>query len=174
MSSTNTELQQAAEDSYANVLTNLKAAAITDTSNKENMAARPADTVDPEPVHKVSPDSPDNAEEEDNANFVPVVGHKKNQSRNQKRQGKPRDDDRTGESKATRRGKDSKRSTDRREKKEKAAKDKPAIDEQKRETADSSGSGSETKQEEPIKFVEAPLPKVNAWKVSTLHRRFFF
>lgn len=159
--------------SYANVL------------NKEKQPQQEAaPTVAPMTVEKdneppakpVEPQDVDAADEaEDDSNFVPVIGHKK--SHNRGRKVRDQRSDNRGARKATAaaaRGEQPRRSTDRKKREDKD--NKGGKTEEKK--SDESGSGNEAKPDAepaaPKVFVEAPLPKVNPWKVSRCPSLSFF
>lgn len=181
--------------SYANIVLNLKGERITE-NNKENIhdmnqslksaeisketvdvtvAAEPATvtttTINP-PVPKNVPDKikiisdknknenqeAELSEVEDDSSFTPVVSHSRREKKDKRK-------DKVKGNKGP--GRESRRSRDRKEKREK----KQPNDVQS-ENATATKSSSDENQEEtedgPKVFVEAPIPKVNAWKVSLL------
>lgn len=142
------------------------------TAPQEPITSPPATAPTPTPA-------PDDNEDDD-SNFVPVIGHKKGQARAKKRardtkhkSGQSSSEHAAGggtaASKEHHQGKG--KSGKRRERKS-GNKEGKEQEKQDGATVDSSGNSSdvnksETENQPPKKFVEAPLPKVNAWKVSS-------
>lgn len=180
--------------SYANAVLKLQSEKTQQTlvridNNKENIVAmKPTDEettqVTPQAtvVPKEEPPVADSAVsnpvpediDDDDSNFVPVIGHKKGQARakkrarDAKRPGPPSSEQGTRDKDHPAKGKSGRR----RDRKggNKDTKEHEKSDISNVTTVDSSGNSSdvnksETETQSQKKFVEAPLPKVNAWKV---------
>ena len=178
-----------ASSTYANVLSSLKEQQHQEKNenNKENIENVPEKKVENEAKSSDSPSGTTAAvatpEEphEDDASFVPVLPHPKRDRKNRQRNRGPHKE-RTDvggappvakEKRAanTSRNK-SRRSGDGPERtKDNENKDKPLDSAAENSTTTRTSSEDDEKDSTvPKKFVEAPLPKVNAWKVSTILR----
>lgn len=156
----------------------------TDTNEKPSVQ-QPTEEIPTQSSGDVQP------EDIDDANFVPVIGHKKSQGRAKKRgrdskvttvpttpgsaeSSSTKDTGGHGKGSGNSNGKNGgngkRRSKDRRDKAKGNAQVKD--DEKRTDAGESSGSNSDVNKSDPEnppkKFVEAPLPKVNAWKVSNI------
>lgn len=192
LSDEGTQSSNPSSSSYANIVLNLKGERITE-NNKENIhdmnqslksaetsretvdvavTAAPATitttTINPqvpknvsEKIKNISDKKKDENQEaelsevEDDSSFTPVVSH----SRREKK------DKRKDKVRGKGAGREARRSRERKEKREK----KQSSDVQLENSAVTKGSSDENQEETedgPKVFVEAPIPKVNAWKVS--------
>lgn len=103
------------------------------------------------------------SEVEDDSSFTPVVSHSRREKKDKRK-------DKVRGNKGP--GRESRRSRERKEKREK----KQSSDVQLENPTVAKGSGDENQEESedgPKVFVEAPIPKVNAWKVSLSSFLFF-
>lgn len=146
----------------------------------------PSSTVPQEPTSPTTDPAPTHEDiDDDDSNFVPVIGHKKGQARAKKRarDTKHKSGPSSSEHAAGQGGGATAAGTREKEhhqgkgksgkRRERKSGNKEGKEQEKQDaaTVDSSGNSSdvnksETENQPPKKFVEAPLPKVNPWKVS--------
>lgn len=201
LSDEGTQSSNPSSSSYANIVLNLKGERITE-NNKENIhdmnqslksaetsketvdvavTAAPTTTIT---TTAINPQVPKNVSEkiknisdkkknenqevelsevEDDSSFTPVVSHSRREKKDKRK-------DKVRGNKGA--GREARRSRERKEKREK----KQSSDVQLEKDAVTKGSGDENQEETedgPKVFVEAPIPKVNAWKVSFFYFKIF-
>lgn len=143
-----------------------------DASNKQNdvLATVQPNQQQPQPSTTSSDDVEQGSFEDDDL-FTPVVSHSRKERRNV-RKDKPKSRLLSGSSKPRDRGRTAKseKRDNKKEGKERPenAKDSAAKIETQTENATPKSGNEEEAEAEPVKFVEAPIPKVNAWKVSRI------
>lgn len=192
LSDEGTQSSNPSSSSYANIVLSLKSERLTE-NNKENIhdmnqtlksAETSKETVDvavtaaPTTITTtINPQVPKNISEkiknisdktknenqetelsevEDDSSFTPVVSHSRREKKDKRK-------DKVRGNKGA--GREARRSRERKEKREK----KQSSDVQLENSAVTKGSSDENQEETedgPKVFVEAPIPKVNAWKVS--------
>lgn len=145
-----------------------------DASNKQNdvLAAVQPNQQQPQPS-TTSSDDVEQGNFDDDDLFTPVVSNSRKERRNVRKDkpksrqlsgsGKPRDRGRTAKSEK----RDNKK--DGRERAE-SGKDVATKIETQTENATPKSGNEEEADAEPVKFVEAPIPKVNAWKVCRIYK----
>lgn len=142
-----------------------------DASNKQNdvLAAVPTNQQQPQPSTASSDDVEQGSFDDDDL-FTPVVSNSRKERRNV-RKDKPKTRQLGGSSKPRDRGRTAK--SENREKRDSKkdgraenGKDVATKTETQAENATPKSGNEEEGDTEPVKFVEAPIPKVNAWKVS--------
>lgn len=190
LSDEGTQSSNPSSSSYANIVLSLKGERVTE-NNKENIhdmnqslksAETSKETVDvavtaapttittttinpqvPKTVKNISDknknenqDETELSEVEDDSSFTPVVSHSRREKKDKRK-------DKVRGNKGA--GREARRSRERKEKREK----KQSSDVQLENSTVTKGSSDENQEETedgPKVFVEAPIPKVNAWKVS--------
>lgn len=145
-----------------------------DASNKQNdvLAAVQPNQQQPQQPSTTSSDDVEQGNFDDDDLFTPVVSNSRKERRNVRKDkpksrqlsgsGKPRDRGRTAKSEK----RDNKK--DGRERAE-SGKDVATKTETQTENATPKSGNEEEADAEPVKFVEAPIPKVNAWKVCRIY-----
>lgn len=138
------------------------------TPNQQQQTQQPSTT---------SSDDVEQGNFDDDDLFTPVVSNSRKERRNG-RKDKPKTRQASGSNKPRDRGRaaktesrekrDNKNSKDRRERAESGKDVATKIENQMENTTPKSGNEEEA-DTEPVKFVEAPIPKVNAWKVSNYY-----
>lgn len=192
LSDEGTQSSNPSSSSYANIVLNLKGERVTE-NNKENIhdmnqslksAETSKETVDvsvaagpatvttttinppapknvPEKVKNISDKNKNENQEaelsevEDDSSFTPVISHSRREKKDKRKE-------KVKGSKGP--GREARRSRERKEKREK----KQPTEENAPATKGSSDENQEETEDGPKVFVEAPIPKVNAWKVSLL------
>lgn len=160
--------KEAVSSSYANVVQPIGGPALPQKglheNNKENQPAATSPTVSAgtqeksseEPSIKPAEDQP----VADDSEFTPVIG-------NNKKDRKPRNDPPKAAAGTKERSDKPRRNRRERKGSRDKNKEKEKLEKQEEKSAESSDGQPEAAQKDKeVKFVEAPIPKVNAWKVS--------
>lgn len=155
-----------------------------DASNKQNdvlATVQPNQQQQPQPQPSTtSSDDVAQGSFNDDELFTPVVSNNRKERRNG-RKDKPKTRQLSGSSKPRDRGRTSK--SENREKRDNRkdgrdrtenGKDTATKTETQLETTTPKSGNEEEADAEPVKFVEAPIPKVNAWKVSKISKFLLF
>lgn len=139
-----------------------------DESNKQNdvLATVQPNQLPPHPSSNSSDDA-DQGNLDDGELFTPVVSNSRKERRNG-RKDKPKTRQLSGSNKPRDRGRTPKSEKAKKDGKERAdnGKDVATKVEIQMDNATPKSGNEEEADAEPVKFVEAPIPKVNAWKVS--------